>query len=81
MLDLVYNPPARTLSGTLQLKSTGGIFISTTCGRQSDHAGIGQTAGFVPLKGNKDAWPCRSGEKFESALRTTLVVFSTTFTQ
>src|SRR5690606_8339914 len=36
MLDLVYNPTARTYQAPLQLKSTGGIFIVDDLGRQAE---------------------------------------------
>ena len=36
MLDLVYNPTARTYQAPLQLKSTGGIFIVDDLGRQKE---------------------------------------------
>ena len=36
MLDLVYNPTARTYQAPLQMKSTGGIFIVDDLGRQAE---------------------------------------------
>ena len=38
MLDLIYNPTARTYQAPLQLKSTGGIFIIDDLGRQAGAA-------------------------------------------
>ncbi|WP_037310718.1 ATP-binding protein [Ruegeria halocynthiae] len=78
MLDLVYNPTARTYQAPLQLKSTGGIFIVDDLGRQQEPPQALINRWIVPLEENKDILGLQSGEKFEVPFDT-LVIFSTNF--
>ncbi|APX13823.1 ATPase [Tateyamaria omphalii] len=78
MLDLVYNPTARTYQAPLQLKSTGGIFIVDDLGRQAEPPQALVNRWIVPLEEAKDILALQSGEKFEVPFDT-LVVFSTNF--
>ena len=78
MLDLVYNPTARTYQAPLQLKSTGGIFIVDDLGRQAEPPQKLVNRWIVPLEENKDILSLQSGEKFEVPFDT-LVIFSTNF--
>lgn len=78
MLDLVYNPTARTYQAPLQLKSTGGIFIVDDLGRQQEPPQSIVNRWIVPLEESKDILALQSGEKFEVPFDT-LVIFSTNF--
>lgn len=78
MLDLVYNPNARTYTAPLQLKSTGGVFIVDDLGRQSEPPQALINRWIVPLEESKDILALQSGEKFEVPFDT-LVIFSTNF--
>ncbi len=78
MLDLVYNPTARTYQAPLQLKSTGGIFIVDDLGRQAEPPQALINRWIVPLEESKDILGLQSGEKFEVPFDT-LVIFSTNF--
>ena len=78
MLDLVYNPTARTYQAPLQLKSTGGIFIVDDLGRQEESPQALINRWIVPLEENIDILGLQSGEKFEVPFDT-LVIFSTNF--
>ena len=78
MLDLVYNPTARTYQAPLQLKSTGGIFIVDDLGRQAEPPKALINRWIVPLEESKDILGLQSGEKFEVPFDT-LVIFSTNF--
>ena len=78
MLDLNYNPTARTYQASLQLKSTGGIFIVDDLGRQAEPPQALVNRWIVPLEENKDILALQSGEKFEVPFDT-LVIFSTNF--
>ena len=78
MLDLVYNPVARTYQAPLQLKSTGGIFIVDDLGRQAEPPQKLVNRWIVPLEEAKDILALQSGEKFEVPFDT-LVIFSTNF--
>jgi hypothetical protein len=78
MLDLVYNPTARTYQAPLQLKSTGGIFIVDDLGRQEESPQALINRWIVPLEEGKDILGLQSGEKFEVPFDT-LVIFSTNF--
>ncbi|KEJ96265.1 ATP-binding protein [Pseudosulfitobacter pseudonitzschiae] len=78
MLDLVYNPVARTYQAPLQLKSTGGIFIVDDLGRQTEPPQALVNRWIVPLEESKDILALQSGEKFEVPFDT-LVIFSTNF--
>jgi len=78
MLDLVYNPTARTYQAPLQLKSSGGIFIVDDLGRQQEPPQALVNRWIVPLEESKDILALQSGEKFEVPFDT-LVIFSTNF--
>jgi len=78
MLDLVYNPTARTYQAPLQLKATGGIFIVDDLGRQKEPPQALVNRWIVPLEEQKDILALQSGEKFEVPFDT-LVIFSTNF--
>jgi len=78
MLDLVYNPTARTYQAPLQLKSTGGVFIVDDLGRQAEPPQALINRWIVPLEENRDILALQSGEKFEVPFDT-LVIFSTNF--
>jgi hypothetical protein len=78
MLDLVYNPTARTYQAPLQLKSSGGIFIVDDLGRQAEPPQALINRWIVPLEEGKDILALQSGEKFEVPFDT-LVIFSTNF--
>ena len=78
MLDLVYNPVARTYQAPLQLKSTGGVFIVDDLGRQAEPPQALINRWIVPLEEGKDILALQSGEKFEVPFDT-LVIFSTNF--
>ncbi|SDE48675.1 ATPase [Limimaricola pyoseonensis] len=78
MLDLVYNPVARTYQAPLQLKATGGIFIVDDLGRQAEPPQKLVNRWIVPLEESRDILALQSGEKFEVPFDT-LVIFSTNF--
>jgi hypothetical protein len=78
MLDLTYNPTARTYQAPLQLKSTGGIFIVDDLGRQAEPPQKLINRWIVPLEEAKDILSLQSGEKFTVPFDT-LVIFSTNF--
>jgi hypothetical protein len=78
MLDLVYNPTARTYQAPLQLKSSGGVFIVDDLGRQEEPPQALINRWIVPLEEGKDILALQSGEKFEVPFDT-LVIFSTNF--
>ena len=78
MLDLVYNPTARTYQAPLQLKSTGGVFIVDDLGRQAEPPQKLVNRWIVPLEESRDILALQSGEKFEVPFDT-LVIFSTNF--
>ena len=78
MLDLKYNPTARTYQAPLQLKSSGGIFIVDDLGRQSEPPQKLVNRWIVPLEENRDILALQSGEKFTVPFDT-LVIFSTNF--
>ncbi len=78
MLDLKYNPVARTYSAPLQFKSTGGVFIVDDLGRQADPPQALINRWILPLEERKDILALQSGEKFEVPFDT-LVIFSTNF--
>jgi hypothetical protein len=78
MLDLVYNPTAKTYQAPLQLKSTGGIFIVDDLGRQAESPQSLVNRWIVLLEESKDILALQSGEKFEVPFDT-LVIFSTNF--
>jgi len=75
MLDLVYNPTARTYQAPLQFKSSGGIFIVDDLGRQAEPPQSLVNRWIVPLEEGKDILALQSGEKFEVPFDT-LVIFS-----
>lgn len=78
MLDLVYNATARTYQASLQLKSTGGVFIVDDLGRQKEPPQAIVNRWIVPLEEGRDILALQSGEKFEVPFDT-LVIFSTNF--
>ncbi|WP_114284854.1 ATPase [Candidatus Halocynthiibacter alkanivorans] len=78
MLDLVYNPTARTYQAPLQLKASGGIFIVDDLGRQEESPQALVNRWIVPLEESKDILALQSGEKFTVPFDT-LVIFSTNF--
>ncbi len=78
MLDLKYNPTARTYTAPLQLKATGGIFIVDDLGRQSEPPQKLVNRWIVPLEESRDILALQSGEKFTVPFDT-LVIFSTNF--
>lgn len=78
MLDLVYNPIARTYTAPLQMKSAGGIFIIDDLGRQEEPPQKIVNRWIVPLEEGRDILALQSGEKFETPFDT-LVIFSTNF--
>ncbi|WP_159965519.1 ATPase [Profundibacterium mesophilum] len=78
MLDLVYNPTAKTYQAPLQLKATGGIFIVDDLGRQADPPQALINRWIVPLEESRDILALQSGEKFTVPFDT-LVIFSTNF--
>jgi len=78
MLDLVYNPTARTYQAPLQFKSTGGVFIVDDLGRQEEPPQALVNRWIVPLEESRDILALQSGEKFTVPFDT-LVIFSTNF--
>ena len=78
MLDLKYNPVARTYQAPLQMKSSGGIFIVDDLGRQAEPPQKLVNRWIVPLEENRDILSLQSGEKFTVPFDT-LVIFSTNF--
>ena len=58
MLDLVYNPTARTYQAPLQLKATGGIFIVDDLGRQKEPPKASSTVGLSRWRKAKTSSPC-----------------------
>ena len=78
MLDLTYNPTARTYQAPLQMKSTGGIFIVDDLGRQAEPPQKLVNRWIVPLEESRDILALQSGEKFTVPFDT-LVIFSTNF--
>jgi hypothetical protein len=78
MLDLTFNPTARTYTASLQLKATGGVFIIDDLGRQQEPPQKIVNRWIVPLEEHRDILALQSGEKFEVPFDT-LVVFSTNF--
>ncbi len=78
MLDLNYNKTSRTYQASLQLKSTGGVFIVDDLGRQEEPPQALINRWIVPMEAQYDILALQSGEKFEVPFDT-LVVFSTNF--
>lgn len=78
MLDLKYNPTARTYTASLQLKASGGVFIVDDLGRQSEPPQKLVNRWIVPLEESRDILALQSGEKFTVPFDT-LVIFSTNF--
>ncbi|UWQ17539.1 ATPase [Jannaschia sp. M317] len=78
MLDLKYNPVARTYQASLQLKSSGGVFIVDDLGRQAEPPQTIVNRWIVPMEMGYDILALQSGEKFEVPFDT-LVVFSTNY--
>lgn len=78
MLDLNYNPVSRTYQASLQLKSSGGVFIVDDLGRQAEPPQKIINRWIVPMENSYDILSLQSGEKFEVPFDT-LVVFSTNY--
>ncbi len=78
MLDLKYNPTARTYTAPLQLKASGGIFIVDDLGRQAEPPQKLVNRWIVPLEEARDLLQLQSGEQFTVPFDT-LVIFSTNF--
>ena len=78
MLDLTYNPTARTYQAPLQMKATGGVFIVDDLGRQAEPPQSLINRWIVPLEMGYDILGLQSGEKFVVPFDT-LVIFSTNF--
>lgn len=78
MLDLQYNPTARTYTAPLQMKASGGVFIVDDLGRQEEPPQALINRWIVPLEFNYDILTLQSGEKFVVPFDT-LVIFSTNF--
>lgn len=78
MLDLNYNATSRTYQASLQLKSTGGVFIVDDLGRQEEPPQALINRWIVPMEAEYDILALQSGEKFEVPFDT-LVIFSTNF--
>jgi len=78
MLDLNYNAVSRTYQASLQLKSTGGVFIVDDLGRQEEPPQALINRWIVPMEAGYDILALQSGEKFEVPFDT-LVIFSTNF--
>lgn len=78
MLDLIYNPVAKTYQAPLQLKSTGGLFIVDDLGRQIDPPQAMINRWITPMEAHEDILALNSGEKFLVPFDT-LVIFSTNF--
>ncbi|WP_114967121.1 ATPase [Alkalilacustris brevis] len=78
MLDLTYNPTARTYQAPLQFKATGGVFIVDDLGRQEETPQALINRWIVPLEEGHDILALQSGEKFTVPFDT-LVIFSTNF--
>lgn len=78
MLDLKYNPIARTYQAPLQLKASGGVFIVDDLGRQAEPPQKLINRWIVPLEESRDILALQSGEKFTVPFDT-LVIFSTNY--
>jgi hypothetical protein len=78
MLDLNYNPTARTYQAPLQMKAAGGVFIVDDLGRQEESPQSLINRWIVPLEEGHDILSLQSGEKFTTPFDT-LVIFSTNF--
>jgi hypothetical protein len=78
MLELKYNPVARTYQAPLQFKATGGVFIVDDLGRQEEPPQALINRWIVPLEMNYDILSLQSGEKFIVPFDT-LLIFSTNF--
>ncbi|MCA8868836.1 MAG: ATPase [Rhodobacteraceae bacterium] len=78
MLDLKYNSVSRTYQASLQLKSTGGVFIVDDLGRQAESPQALINRWIVPMESGYDILSLQSGEKFVVPFDT-LVIFSTNF--
>ena len=78
MLDLKYNAVSRTYQASLQLKSTGGVFIVDDLGRQEEPPQALINRWIVPMESGFDILALQSGEKFIVPFDT-LVIFSTNF--
>jgi len=78
MLDLKFNAVSRTYQASLQLKSTGGVFIVDDLGRQPEPPQALINRWIVPMESGFDILSLQSGEKFVVPFDT-LVIFSTNY--
>jgi len=78
MLNLKYNAVSRTYQASLQMKSTGGVFIIDDLGRQEEPPQALINRWIVPMESGFDILTLQSGEKFIVPFDT-LVIFSTNF--
>ena len=69
MLDLKYNPTARTYTAPLQLKASGGIFIVDDLGRQAEPPQKLVNRWIVPLEEGRDILRPAIGREVHRALR------------
>ncbi|MEM6943630.1 MAG: ATPase [Pseudomonadota bacterium] len=76
MLDLSFNPTARTYEAPLQLKATGGVLVVDDFGRQRETPQQLMNRLIVPLEEGVDFLALQSGRKFQVPFDA-LVVFST----
>jgi len=76
MLDLSYNPVARTYEAPLQLKAMGGVFVVDDFGRQKQTPQMLMNRLIVPLEAQVDYLALQTGRKFQVPFDA-LVVFST----
>jgi len=79
MLDLNYNPIAKTYQAPLQLKATGGVFIVDDLGRQAEPPQALINRWIVPMEQHFDILTLQTGQKFMVPFDT-LVIFSTNMT-
>jgi DNA-binding MarR family transcriptional regulator len=78
MLDLNFNPIAKTYQAPLQMKASGGVFIVDDLGRQAQSPMALINRWIVPMEKGIDLLSLQSGQKFEVPFDT-LVIFSTNF--
>ncbi|MEL6336320.1 MAG: ATPase [Pseudomonadota bacterium] len=76
MLDLAYNPTARTYEAPIQLKAMGGVFVVDDFGRQRQTPQELMNRLIVPLEAGMDYLALQTGRKFQMPFDA-LVVFST----
>ncbi|MEM6487917.1 MAG: ATPase [Pseudomonadota bacterium] len=76
MLDLSFNPVARTYEAPIQLKAMGGVFVVDDFGRQRETPQQLMNRLIVPLEAGVDYLALQTGRKFQVPFDA-LVVFST----